>query len=182
MVFFRLLELSGDVEFNPGRKPDSSQSFSICHWNLNSMLAHNYSKISLLTAYISIHGFDIICLPETYLTSTTGNNDENLKIPGYIIYRVDHPSDVKRGRVCIYYKTMLPLKVLSTNFLQECINFEVSIGNKTRWFIHIYRTPSQSQDEFHDFLTNLEMNLDDSFNSNPFLTTVIGDFNAKSNK
>ena len=26
------------------------------------------------------------------------------------------------------------------------------------------------------------MNLDDSFNSNPFLTTVIGDFNAKSNK
>ena len=26
------------------------------------------------------------------------------------------------------------------------------------------------------------MNLDDSFNSNPFLTTVIGDFSAKSNK
>ena len=26
------------------------------------------------------------------------------------------------------------------------------------------------------------MNLNDSFNSNPFLTTVIGDFNAKSNK
>ena len=30
--FFCLLELSGDIEFNPGRKPDSSQSFSICHW------------------------------------------------------------------------------------------------------------------------------------------------------
>ena len=180
--FFLLLELSGDVEFNPGPKPDSSQSFSICHWNLNSMLAHNYSKISLLTAYISIHDFDIICLSETYLTSTTDINDENLKIPGYIMYRVDHPSDVKRGGVCIYYKTMLPLKVLSTNFLQECINFEVSIGNKKCRFIHLYRTPSQSQDEFHDFLTNLEMNLDDSFNSNPFLTTVIGDFNAKSNK
>ena len=42
--------------------------------------------------------------------------------------------------------------------------------------VHLYRTPSQSQDEFHDFLTNLEMNLDDSFNSNLFLTTVIGDF------
>ena len=27
--FFRLLELSGDIEFNPGPKPDSSQSFSI---------------------------------------------------------------------------------------------------------------------------------------------------------
>ena len=96
------------------------------------------------------------------------------------MYRVDHPSDVKRGGVCIYYKTMLPLKILSTNFLQECINFEVCIGNKICRFIHLYRTPSQSQDEFHDFLRNLEMNLDDSFNSNPFLTTVIGDFNAKS--
>ena len=178
--FFRLLELSGDIEFNPGPKPDSSQSFSICHWNPNSMSAHNYSKISLLTAYISIHDFDVICLSETYLTSTTDINDGNLKIPGYIMYRVDHPSDVKRGGVCIYYKTMLPLKVLSTNFLQECINFEVCIGNKICQFIHLYRTPSESQDEFHDFLTNLEMNLDDSFNSNPFLTTVVGDFNAKS--
>ena len=97
------------------------------------------------------------------------------------MYRVDYPSDVKRGEVCIYYKTMFPLKVLSTNFLQECINVEVSIRNKICRFIHLYRTPGQSQHEFHDFLTNLEMNLDDSFNSNPFLTTAIGDFNAKSN-
>ena len=178
--FFRLLELSGDIEFNTGPKPDSSQSFSICSWNPNSMSAHNYSKISLLTAYISIHDFDIICLSETYLKSTTDINDGDLKIPGYIMYRVDHPSDVKRGGVCIYYKTMLPLKVLTTNFLWECINFEVSIGNKICRFIHLYRTPSQPQDEFHDFLTNLEINLEDSFNSNPFLTTVIGDFHAKS--
>ena len=178
--FFRLLELISDRELNPGPKPDSSQSFSICHWNLNSMSAHNYSKISLLTAYISIHDFGVICLSETYLTSTTDINDENLKIPGYIMYCIDHLSDVKRGGVCIYYKTMLPLKVLSTNFLQECINFEVCIEDKICRFIHLYRTPSQSQDEFHDFLTNLKMNLDYSFNSNRFLTTVIGNFNAKS--
>ena len=87
----------------------------------------------------------LICLSETYLTSTTDINDENLKIPGYIMYRADHPSDVKRGGVCIYYKTMLP--ILSTNILQECINFEVSLGKKKCRFIHLYRTPSQSQDE-----------------------------------
>ena len=173
--FFRLLELSGDIEFNPGPKPDSSRSFSICNWNLNSMSAHNYSKISLLTAYISIHDFDIICLSETYLTSTTDINDENLKIPGYITYHADHPSDVKRGGICIYYKIMLPLKVLSTNFLQEFINFKVSIESKKCWFIHLCRTPSQSQDEFHDCL-------DDYFNCNLFLTSVIGNFNAISNK
>ena len=111
MIFFRLLDLSGDTQLNPGPKPDSSQSFSICHWNLNSMSAHNYSKMSLLTVYIPIHDFDIICLSETYLTSTTDINDENLKIPGYIMYCVDHPSDVKRGGVCIYYKTLLPLVI-----------------------------------------------------------------------
>ena len=122
---------------------------------------------------MSIHDFDI-CLSDTYLTSTIDINDENLKIPGYIMYRVD----LKRGGVSIYFKTMLPLKVLSTNFLQECINFEVSIGSKIFQFIHLYRTANQSQDEFQDFLTNLEPNLDDSFNTNPFLTTVIGDFNA----
>ena len=38
--FFRLLELSGDIKFNPGPKPGSSQSFSVCHWNLNNMSAN----------------------------------------------------------------------------------------------------------------------------------------------
>ena len=39
---FDLLMLCGDTK--------SSQSFSICHWNLNSIVAHNFSKISLLKA------------------------------------------------------------------------------------------------------------------------------------
>ena len=40
-----VLKLSGDIEENPGPKPSSNQSFSICHWNLNSMSAHNYIKV-----------------------------------------------------------------------------------------------------------------------------------------
>ena len=99
--FFRLLEFRGDTEFNPGPKSDSSQSFSVCQWNLNSMSAHNNSKISLLTTYMYLY------------MSTADVNDGNLKIPGYIMYRVDDPSDVKRGAVCICYKTMLPLKVFN---------------------------------------------------------------------
>ena len=105
------------------------------------MSAHNHSKISLLTAYISIHDFDIIGLSETYLTPTIDVNDGNLKTPGYITYRVDHASDVKRGGVCIRYKTMLPLKVLSTNFFQECINFEVSM------------------DEYHDLWMSINLRI-----------------------
>ena len=44
---FDLLMLCGDIESNPGPRPNSGQSFSICHWNLSSIAAHNFSKISL---------------------------------------------------------------------------------------------------------------------------------------
>ena len=85
-----LVKLSGDVEGNLGPKPKPCQSFSICHWNVNSVSAHNFSKVSLLRAYISIHKFDVICISETFLDSDTAFDDDNLKIEGYIV-RSDHP-------------------------------------------------------------------------------------------
>ena len=39
-----LIKLSGDIEMNPGPKPNPCHSFSICHWKLNSLTAHNYLK------------------------------------------------------------------------------------------------------------------------------------------
>ena len=36
-VFLTLL--SGDVEINPGPRRNTHETFSICHWNLNSLLA-----------------------------------------------------------------------------------------------------------------------------------------------
>ena len=68
---FDLLLLCGDIELNPGPRPNSGQSFSICHWNLNSIAAHNFSKISLLRAYNAIHNHDIVCHSETYLNHDT---------------------------------------------------------------------------------------------------------------
>ena len=60
-LFFKIfLRLSGDVEENPGSKPSFSQSFSVCHWNLNSIFAINYIKLSLLRAYVSTYKFDVI--------------------------------------------------------------------------------------------------------------------------
>ena len=75
-----LLQLTGDIELNPGPKPNSCKSFSIYHWNLNSIHSHNFI---MLTAHNSIRKFDIICLSETYLNSETLSNDENLNIPSY---------------------------------------------------------------------------------------------------
>ena len=106
---YNLLLLCGDVELNPGPKQNTAKKFTICHWNLNSIAAHNFAKLVLLKAYNSVHKFDIICLSETYLDSNILPDDSNLKIPGYNLVRSDHPSNKKRGGVCIYYKSYLPL-------------------------------------------------------------------------
>ena len=107
-----VLKVSGGVEENPGPKPSSSQSFSICHCDLNSISAHNYIKLSLLRAYVSTYKYDVICISETYLDSDTSTADENLEIAGYTLIRADHPSNTKRGGVCSYYKHSLAFRLL----------------------------------------------------------------------
>ena len=198
---------SGDIEQNPGPKPNSChcQSFSIYHWNLNSIWAHNLIKLSLLTLptlfisescikikinlnvyfhtslwclkrfyedlkglhetfwgtakkcenknfklifslrlesereglrpYIAIYKFDVVCLPETYLKASISSYDVSLEVPGYNLFKADHPSNTKRGDACIYYRNSLFLKILGIHYLQECINFEIIIGGKLCIFV-----------------------------------------------
>ena len=72
------VKLSGDIEENPGPKTNSCDCLSICHWNLNSICAHNFTKSSLLRAYISINKIDITCLSETCLGWSIPSDDDNL--------------------------------------------------------------------------------------------------------
>ena len=175
-----LLMLSGDVEINPGPLSNCKEYFSICYWNLNYISAHDYSKLILLKGYIMLHIFDIICLSQTYLDSTTPNVGDKLQIPGYTLIRSDHPSNTKRGEVCIYYKSSLPLRARNIGHLHECLGFELQIGDKICNFVALYRSPSQSQDDFGTFADNFEMTLEPLVQKDPFLLTAIGDFNAKS--
>ena len=115
-------------------------------------------------------------MSETYLDSSTPSDDKNLEIPGYGLIWADHPSNSKRGGVCVYYRNSLPLRILHIFYLQECIVFELKIGNK---FISLYRSPNQTQDEFETFTNNLDLILDRIFETNPFLVIALGDFNAK---
>ena len=55
----------------------------------------------------------------------------------------------------------------------------MKIWEKLCNFIVLYRSPSQSQDDFETFLKNFELNLDKILANNPFLTFVLGDFNVK---
>ena len=69
---------------------------------------------------------------------------------------------------------------LNIYYLQESISFEMKIGDKLCNFISLYRSPSQTQDEFEKFCENLERSLDHLLQNNLFVVVVIGDFNVKS--
>ena len=40
LIFFLLVLLHGDTESNPGPKKKEQTYFSLCHWNVNSLVAH----------------------------------------------------------------------------------------------------------------------------------------------
>ena len=127
-----------------------------------------------------MHKFDIICISETFLNNTYEDNDLNLN--GYSLLRGDHLSNAKRGRVCIYYKDTLALKVISTPYLNESLLCEVTIGSKKCIIGPVYRSPSQNSDEFESFLSNFKFLLQDIYNRNPYLTLLPGDYDARNTK
>ena len=100
LYIFVLLLCHGDIEPNPGPKKLKNNSLSVCHWNLNSLCAHNFSKLTQLKTYISVYKHDFICLSETYLDSST--SDGLLEIDEYNLVCADHPNNIKRGGVFIH--------------------------------------------------------------------------------
>ena len=143
-AFLVLLLLShGDIEVNPGPKREISK-FSCCHWNVNSILAHD--KLSLIKSYNTVQKYDIICISETFLDSSA--NKSSLLIPGYHLLRADHPNNLKKGDVCLYFKENLSLRQIETSYFSQCILCELTIQNKVGYIAVIYRSQSQSATEF----------------------------------
>ena len=76
--------------------------------------------------------------------------------------------------VCVYFKESLPVRCLSNSYLKECLILKVSIDNKRSYFVSLYRSPSQTSDEFDSFITNLEKVVVDISGSNPHFLLLIG--------
>ena len=134
----------------------------MCHWNLNSLSAHNFSKLTQLKPYISKYKHDLICLSETYLDSSIP--DSLLEIDGYNLIRSDHPNDIKRGGVCIYFKEILSVRVINISYLKEALLLEMNYNNKRVIVSVIYRSPSQNNSVFDSFLRSVERLLSDKKN------------------
>ena len=106
------------------------KSFTSCHCNVNSLTAHNMLKLTSTAAYNSIHKYDFICISETYLDSSIQSVDRDISINGYSLIHADHPSNNKRGSVCIYYHESLAVQLVKISYLTECLLCEVSFINK----------------------------------------------------
>ena len=181
MYFLHLLLLQhGDIERNPGPQSGQIKNLSCCHWNVNSLVAQNLSKITQLEAYNSLYKHDFICISETYFDSSILEGDSSFQLDGYKVIRADHPSNTERGGVCIYYKESLSVQALNLKNLNESIICEVSIQNCKGYIDVIYRSTSQSTVEFEEFLSNFEDNLNTTASFSSLFTIILGDFNGKS--
>ena len=69
-----------------------------------------------------------MCLSETYLDSSIPSNI--IDTEGYKSVCSDHPDNVKRGGVCIYYKESLPVRVINLPFFKEALHLEICYNKK----------------------------------------------------
>ena len=132
----------------------------------------------MIQSYALSYNTDIIFLSETFLDSSIEASDPNINISGYNSLRSDHPSNTKRGGVCIFYKDYLPvIRRDDLCALSECIVNEIKLGEKFIFFTYNYRSPSQTPDEFENYCQNLRLTLPNIEDTSPFCSIVIGDFN-----
>ena len=134
-----LLLTHGDIGSNPGPKRRISNYFSCCHWNVNSIMAHN--KLSLISACNIIHKYDIIWISESYLENTTDNNA--LSIDEYNLIRADDPNNQKKIGVCLYFREQLKLRQVNTTYFSECILSKITIRNQISYIVVKYCSFSQ---------------------------------------
>ena len=95
-----------------------------------------------------------------------------LKIDGYNLVRADYPKEVE------FVFTRRSVRVINLSYFEEALLLEMTYHNKKVIVSVIYRSPSQSINEFDSFLSNLEKLVSDINNRKPALST--GDFNARS--
>ena len=179
----------GDVESKPGpEKSGNCDPLKFCHCNLNSnrnfvivtSIPENCFKVPFLKSFNALHNYGFICLSEMLLSPLVSSTLDFLNIDGYNLVRSDHPSGSKRDAVCCYFKESLPLRILKTTPMTECLVLEMLYNNKLVIVSVIYRSPSQSSHEFPKFEMLFSQLVNDVTSQKPFLSIILGDFNARS--
>ncbi len=112
-------------------------------------------------------------------------NNEDISLEGFScdIFRNDHPSNTKRGGVCLYYKENMCIKQRSDlQILDECVVAEITSQRKKVFFVVLYWSPSQTVQQFNDFLDGVELMISKIEALKPHCLIITGDFNCRSSK
>ena len=173
---------SWDIEANSGSS-GSRSSLSVCHWNLNSIWVEDFSILSQISAFLNVHQFDIFCLNETFLDSLISSEDPRLAIEGCKLFSCDHPSNLRKVEVCLYFKGHLPLAI-RTNLttLDECLVCEIQNGSKRFFITILYRSPSQSIEQFSLFKQRRGKTIININDCSPTIAMYIGCYNARNSE
>ena len=60
---------------------------------MNSIVAHDFSRVSLIEVYNSVCDYDLIGIIGTHVDSTV--DKDRLALDGYTFHNENHPNDVK---------------------------------------------------------------------------------------
>ena len=134
------------------------------------------------------NNFDMICLSEIYLDSSIQHDDEKRQLNRYKLLRANNTNNNKRGGAGIYLKEFLATHgsgidtQVELNNLNECIVFKVCTQHKKGYIISLYRSPSQTHDEFDDFVLDFEQVVCDITARSPIFVLMTVDFKARTAK
>ena len=175
---YKMLDMltHGDIEVHPGHPTP----FKFMHWNLNSIPAHDFERVSLLQAFATQEKLNVIAITESALKNKIP--DDKIEIEGFSTLRNDLPNNDRCGGVLLYYKNDLSVKNRPDLCpMTNTIVAEFSISKKKVFFVVSYRKPSQSAQDFNTYCDQLDHTIEKINLENPFMTIVTGDYNAKHN-
>ena len=137
------------------------------------------TKISQIEAYNSFFNHDFVCISEKYFDSSVLEGDRSFQLNGNNLLSADHPSNTKRGGVCLYYKESLYVCEVELSNLSQSIICEISLRNCKGYIGVVYRSTSQDNVGFENFLSDFNELLSKTTSSSFLFTIILGDFNAR---
>ena len=88
-----------------------------------------------------------------FFVSSFNSLDDRINMEGYNFLRADHHKGNKRGGACMYFKQQLPiLRRDDLCNLPECLVTEIRMGKRKWFFTCLYRSSTQSCDDFDTYL------------------------------
>ena len=132
--------ISGNIEMNLGLKPNSAQSFSICH--------KAFTNISLRTAYILVRKLILFVFLRHKLTQKHFQMIETQKYLTVLYFWHTNLSTIRERVFVSFFRATLLLRVFVISCLSKCIAFKLSIDIKVCRFTHLDRSTSLTQVTF----------------------------------